>query len=565
MMRRAFVPLLLVVATVAVYARVATFDFINYDDSGYVRDNAHVLDGLTPEGLVWAFTTNAQANWHPLTWLSLQLDAEIGGSSPRVYHATNIALHSVGVLLLFLLFERMTGSRRRSALVAALFALHPLHVESVAWIAERKDVLSTALGLLACHLWLRAIERPGFGNRALTVAAYAASLLAKPMLVSLPILLLLFDVWPLRRAESLRRRVVEKAPLFALAAASSVVTVIVQSHGGAVRSLTQYPLSARAGNAVVSYVLYLAKAIWPSGLAIYYPYPYEGLLAWEVAGAALLLAIVTYACVHARAVAPYLLVGWLWYLVTLVPVIGLIQVGSQAMADRYTYVPLIGPFAMLAFAFPEPSRHTESSARRAVRELLGAAALGAVVALAAVAWRQAGYWRDSVTLFERALAVTTDNAMAHNSLAFALFDRGQVDRAVEQCEEAVRIAPDMGDAQFNLVQGLLAQGRMEEAAARMREGLRLRPKDARTHVNAGLIARMEGRDDDAFASFREALRLDPEDQPAHLNYGAILAAHGMRDEAIAQFQEAVRLRPSDARARQALARTLEQRGGGLIK
>jgi protein O-mannosyl-transferase len=559
MLRRAAISVLLVAATVAVYARVTSFAFINYDDSGYVRDNTNVLDGLTPEGVAWAFTTTCQANWHPLTWLSLQLDASLGGSSPRVYHTTNIVLHAVGALLLFLLFERMTGSPWRSALVAALFAVHPLHVESVAWVAERKDVLSTVFGLLACHAWLGALERPGLKNRALAVAAYAATLLAKPMLVSLPILLLLFDVWPLRRAEPLRRLVVEKAPLFVLAAASCIVTVIVQSRGGAMRSLTQYPLSARAGNAAVSYVLYLAKAIWPTRLSIYYPYPYEGLRAWEIGGALLVLAVVTFLCVRARAGAPYLLVGWLWYLVTLVPVIGIVQVGSQAMADRYTYIPLIGPFAMLAFGLPDLAQRAALRAPRVLAALPAAAALAVVVALAAAARRQAGYWRDSVTLFERSLAVTTENAMAHNSLAFALFEHGEVDRAVKECEEAIRIAPDMGDAQSNLVQGYLAQGRIEEAAERTREGLRLRPDDARTHVNAGLIARTEGRDDDAMASFREAIRLDPDEQPAHLNYGAILVAHGRYEEAIVQFREAVRLRPSDERARRALARTLERR------
>jgi Tfp pilus assembly protein PilF len=272
----------------------------------------------------------------------------------------------------------------------------------------------------------------------------------------------------------------------------------------------------------------------------------------------MLLAALTYGCVRARHSAPYLLVGWLWYLVTLVPVIGIIQVGSQAMADRYTYVPLIGPFAMVAFGLPDLIRRARPRAGRAA-VALPAMALIVVAALAAAAWRQAGYWRDSVVLFERALAVTTENAMAHNSLAYALYDRGQVDRAVEECEKAVRIAPDMGDAQSNLVQGYLAQGRMEEAAARTREALRARPNDARTHVNAGLIARMEGRDDDAMSSFREAIRLDPEEQPAHLNYGAILVAHGRLDEAIVQFQEAVRLRPSDGRARRALEQTLEQR------
>ena len=547
MLRRAAVSLLLVVATVAVYARVATFGFINFDDPAYVENNAQVLNGLTRDGIVWAFTTTRQANWHPLTWLSLQLDAQLGGPSPRVFHTTNIVLHVVSVLLLFLLFARMTGSLWRSALVAALFAVHPLHVESVAWIAERKDVLSTALGLLACHAWLGSLERPGFARRALAVSAYAASLLAKPMLVSLPIVLLLFDVWPLRRVDSWRRLVVEKAPLFALAAASCVVTFVVQSHGGAARSLTQFPLAARAANAAVSYVVYLGKAIWPSGLSIFYPYAYDGVPAWQTAGAILTLAGVSAGCVFVRRRAPYLLVGWFWYLVTLLPVIGLVQVGSQAMADRYTYVPLIGPFAMLAFALPDRFR-------RAVAP----AVFAAIVVLGAAAWRQAGYWRDSVALFEQSLAVTTDNAMAHNSLAQALFDRGRIDQAVAHCAEAVRIAPGMGDAQSNLVRGLLAQGKTEEAAARAREALALRPSDSRTHVNAGLIARLEGRDDDAFSSFREALRLDPDDQEAHLNLGALLAAHGMRDEAVAQFEDAVRLRPGDARARRALARSLEQ-------
>jgi Flp pilus assembly protein TadD len=539
----------LVVLTLAVYARVATFDFVGFDDLGYVKDNAHVLNGLTREGVVWAFTTTSQANWHPLTWLSLQLDAQLGGASPRVFHATNVVLHVVNALLLFYLFARMTGRVWRSALVAGLFALHPLHVESVAWISERKDVLSTAFGLVACHLWLRSLDGPRVGSRWLAVAAYAASLLAKPMLVSLPILLLLFDLWPLRRAEPWRRLLVEKAPLIALAAASCVVTSFAQSGGGVMRSLTQYPLPVRVANAAVSYLLYFAKAVWPTKLSVYYPYPYGGIPAWVIAASFLTLAVATIACFRARMRAPYLLVGWLWYLVTLVPVIGLVQVGSQAMADRYTYVPLIGPFVMLAFGLPDISR------RAAPVRAIAAAAVGILIAtLGIAAFRQAGFWRDSVRLFTRAIDVTTDNAVAHTLLARALFDRGQIDAAVAHCAEAVRIAPGMADAESNLVRGLLAQGKTAEAAARTREALVSRPDDSRTHVNAGLIARFEGRDDDAFSSFREAIRLDPGDQEAHLNLGALLAAHGQRDQAVAQFEEAVRLRPGDPRARRALAR-----------
>jgi tetratricopeptide (TPR) repeat protein len=315
--------------------------------------------------------------------------------------------------------------------------------------------------------------------------------------------------------------------------------------------LTQYPLGSRAANAAVSYVAYLGKAIWPSGLSAYYPYAYGGWPAWQVGGALLTLTVITLACLRARSRAPYLLVGWLWYLVSLVPVIGLVQVGSQAMADRYTYLPLVGPTVMLAYALPD------FSARRS-RALATAIAVATVVVFALLAWREAGYWSDSVTLFTRSLAVTKDNAVAHNSLARALFERGQIDLAVAHCAEAVRIAPGMGDAQANLVRGLLAQGKNEEAAARTREALTLRPNDSRTHVNAGLIARLEGRDDDAIRSFREALRLDPEDQEAHLNLGAILSAHGLRDEAAAEFEEAVRLRPGDTRASRALARLLEK-------
>ncbi len=547
-LRRAVVSLLLVAATAAIYAQVASFEFINFDDPGYVRDNAQVLNGLTRDGAAWAFTTTRQANWHPLTWLSLQLDAELFGASPRGFHTTNIVLHLVGVLLLFLLFERMTKSFWRSALVAALFAVHPLHVESVAWISERKDVLCAVLGLLACHFWLDSLERPGFARRALAVTMYAASLLAKPMLVSLPILLLLCDVWPLRRAASWRRLVLEKSPLIALSAASCVATSVAQSRGGVMRTLTQYPLGARVANAAVSYVAYLGKTIWPSGLSVYYPYPYEGIPGWEVAGAVLTLAAVTAVCIRLRLRAPHLLVGWLWYLVTLVPVIGLVQVGSQAMADRYTYVPLIGPFMMLAFGLPERPRRVVSGA-----------AAAAVAVFGLVAFRQAGYWSDSVTLFTHAVAVTKDNAVAESNLARALFDRGQIESAVLHCAEAVRIAPEMADAQANLVRGLLALGRTEEAVSRTREALQLRPDDSKTHVNAGLIARMAGRDDAAVASFREALRLDPNDQEAHLNLGAILAERGRRDEAIAEFEAAVRLRPGDARARSALARLLGPR------
>jgi protein O-mannosyl-transferase len=543
-MRRAAVVAVLVLAILAIYAQAARFEFIAVDDPPYVSENAAVLDGLSAQGAAWAFTTTREANWHPLTWLSLMADASIGGSSPRTFHVTNVVLHAFAAILLFLLFERMTGALWRSAFVAALFAVHPVHVESVAWIAERKDVLSTASGLLALHAWLSYVAKPTSARAAGALALYAASLMAKPMLVSLPLLMLLLDVWPLERTLTARRRIVEKLPWFVLAAASCVVTFLVQARGGAARSLTQYSFPERIANALVSYVAYLGKALWPSGLAAYYPYPYGGIPAWKVAGAALLLAAITWACVTLRARAPYLLVGWLWYVVTLVPVIGLVQVGSQGMADRYSYVPLIGPFVMVAWGVGG------RLPRWAAAALMGVV----LVALTVTARRQAATWTDSVTLFEHALAVTTDNAVAHNGLATALFARGRIDRAVAECAEAVRIAPGMGDAQSNLVRGLLAQGKLDEAETRVRELLRTRPDDARTYVNAGLVAMLRDRHDEAEADLRKALALDAGDQDAHLNLASILLARGKKAEAIAHFEEAVRLRPGDAKARRALER-----------
>ncbi len=541
MPRRAAIPLLLAALTLAVYAQVARYDFINFDDPGYARDNPHVLAGLSREGLVWAFTTTKEANWHPLTWLSLQLDAQLFGPSPPGFHATNVVLHVANVLLLYLLFQRMTRSSWRSALVAALFGIHPVHVESVAWIAERKDVLSALFGLAACHLWLNVLERPSVARHALAAGTYAASLLAKPMLVSLPILLLLFDVWPLARKSPLKARLLEKAPLFALAALFCLVTLKAQAQGGVIRSFEQYPLDARIANAAVSTLRYLGKAIWPVDLSVFYPYPYGGIPVWQVVGSAAALIVVTTLCLRARASAPCLLTGWLWYLVTLVPIIGIVQVGSQAMADRYTYLPLIGPFAMAAFALP---------ARFRIASIAGAGI--AVALLAVTAHRQAAYWRDSRTLFAHAVEVTTENAVAESNLGGALLELGEIDAGIEHCREAIRIAPQLGGAQSNLVRGLLARGKTDEAAALVRDGLRDRPDDSRTHVNAGLVAILEGRNEDAVASFQRAIRLDANDQEAHLNLGAAFENMGRRDLARAEYEEAVRLRPRDRRARQAL-------------
>jgi protein O-mannosyl-transferase len=567
LIRRAITALLPALAAVAVYGRVGTFGFISMDDSDYVVQNGHVLGGPTREGVVWALTTFHAANWHPLTWLSLMLDARIGGGAPAAFHVTNLVLHATNAALLALLFERMTGARWRSVLVATLFAVHPLHVESVAWIAERKDVLSTAIGLLALHAWVGATSERSAVRTAAVATLYAASLMAKPMLVTLPVLLLLLDAWPLGRAPAAgnpriralawRRLVLEKWPFIVIAAASSAVTLAAQASGGTTQSLAHYPLAGRVANAAVTCVAYLVKAAWPSGLAVYYPYPYGGIPAIETVSAVAILAVTTYAALRARASRPYLAFGWLWYLVTLLPVIGLVQVGSQAMADRYTYLPLVGPFVIVAWGLGEIVERGSAAGFRFVRVLAPAFALAGVLVLASTAQHEAAYWKDSVALFTRAIAVTRDNASAHDALASALYERGDVAGALAHCTAALRIAPELGRVQAKLVRCLLAEGNLGEASARTREFLAARPDDADMVVNAGLVDLLSQRPDEAAARFRQALRLDPKNAIAHLNLGALLLKRGLRDEAIAHFEEGVALRPGDAAARAALARARE--------
>jgi hypothetical protein len=468
--------LLLTVATLAVFAQVVGFEFVDYDDNLYVTANPYVKEGLTLAGVRWAFTTFAAANWHPLTWISLMLDWSIGGPGPRVFHLTNLILHLANVLLLFFVLDRMTGRRRPSAVTAALFAIHPLHVESVAWVAERKDVLSTLFMFLTLVAYAGFVERPGLVRRLAVVVLFALGLMAKPMLVTLPVLLLMLDAWPLRRKRPWRHLVLEKAPLFALSIATGAMTFVAQRQGGTVGSLTLYPLGVRVANAVVATAAYLGKAIWPTRLAVFYPHPGASLSAWMVAGSAVVLAALTLGAIHVRRSRPYLLFGWAWYLVTLAPVAGIVQVGWQARADRYTYIPLIGIFLGVVWAVSD-----HFAGRPA---LLGSLASASLVMLGIGAFVQAGYWRDSETLFRHALAVTDNNAVAHNNLGTALLRRGLQSEAGEHFAEAVRIDPSFADAHSNLGVALGRQGRIDEAILEFQRALDLEPDhpDARRNL-----------------------------------------------------------------------------------
>jgi len=534
--------ILLAVTFVAFYQTLG-HDFIRfYDDDEYVVKNPMVSAGLTKEGIVWAFTKSHSANWHPLTWMSHMLDCRLYKLNPMGHHLTSLLFHIANVLLLFWVLTLMTRSLWRSGFVAALFAIHPLHVESVAWVAERKDVLSTFFWILTMLAYVWYVRRPGIGRYLLVALAFVMGLMSKPMLVTLPFALLLLDYWPLGRLRSgnARKAVLEKAPLWGLSIASSIITYAVQQKAGAVAMLGQFPVAVRIGNALVAYVGYIVKMLWPSGLAFYYPRSGNPLAAWQVVGAIIVLVCISVFVIRAARKRPYLAMGWLWYLGTLIPVIGLIQVGSHAMADRYTYVPLIGLFIIVAWGVPE------FLARRKPKEapLLAILAVIVIVVLTVCTWIQVGYWKDGVTLYEHALACTTNNAMTHNNLGNVLFEQNEFAKAAEHFSAALEIDPKMAEARNNLGNALVKMGRVEEGIAQYREALRLMPNDTQAHFNLGIVFSNQGKLDEAIAEYTEALRLKPDNPGGYNNLGNVYARLGRFDDAIAHYREVIRLQPN---------------------
>jgi Flp pilus assembly protein TadD len=557
-------------ATLVVFWPISANEFVSYDDSEYISENPYVQGGLTAAGVAWAFTAAHAANWHPLTWLSLMLDRELQGPGPGCFHRTNLLLHVANTVLLLLLLWRLTGRLGRSAVVAAFFALHPLHVESVAWAAERKDVLSTLFGMLTLWSYVWYVEKPGPWRYLLVLVAFALGLLAKPMLVTLPCVLLLLDYWPLGRGRgapaaatppapaagtqpSWWRLVVEKLPLFALSAAACAVTLLAQRT--ALGRLEELSFLPRLLNALTSYVAYLGMTLWPSGLAVFYPYSAAALSPAKAAGAALLLALVTAGCLWQARQRPYLLVGWLWYLGTLVPVIGLIQVGSQAMADRYTYVPLIGVFVALVWGVGDllerwrcPVPLTAAFAGL----LLGACML--------CTWLQVTHWQNNITLWQHALDVTGDNWMAQESLGVTLAKQGDVAAARGHLVEAVRLSPRLPSAHFNLATVLERLGDGAGAQRQYEETLSLDPQHAKAHHNLGVLLWSRGQLEEAAGHYVEAVRLDPTHAGAQHNLGVVRWAQGRREEAAACFRRAVELRPDVARHHSSLAYALHEQG-----
>ena len=557
----------LLASILAVYLQVIGFDFVNFDDPDYTSRS------LSPANLWWALTSHDAANWFPVTRISHLIDRTLFGAQSGPPHLINVLLHAAAAMLLFAFLRRASNAWRLSAFVAFLFALHPLHVESVAWISERKDVLSAVFGFLALWAYVS-------GRRALSVAAFALGLMSKPMLVTLPLLLLLLDYWPLRRSSGWRQSLRDKTAYFALALASAAVTWFAQLSSGAVRTVESFPLGLRVENSLISYVIYIARTFWPSGLAVFYPYP-AGIPAWHAVLALLALIAITVWVWRERIARPYLAIGWLWYVVTLLPVIGIVQVGAQARADRYMYIPMIGLGIMLAWGAADLLARA--------KPVLAVLAAASLTACAAVSWVQVTFWQNSETLFQHALEVTASNYLAQHNLGSYLLDKpgrlddsithlraalqlrpdypealsdlasalaqspGGLPQAVSLYESAARILPDspiirdnLAQAHFDLAMSMMKQGQPRDAIPQFEAALSLHADNAEAHNNLAIALAQSGNPRDAEHHFREAIRLKPNYADAHLNLGITLANAGHVAEAINELETANRLQPDPA-------------------
>jgi tetratricopeptide (TPR) repeat protein len=552
--------------TLAAFEPVRRNGFVNYDDDKYVTENHHVRSGLTPDSVIWAFTKPHASNWHPLTWLSHMLDCRLFGLNPAGHHLTSVILHLVNALLLFAALRSMTGSIWPSAFVAAAFAVHPLRVESVAWVAERKDVLSGLFWMLTILAYLRYAAQPGVRRYILVAALFALGLMAKPMLVTLPFVLLLLDYWPLGRfrlrqssrqdglpaqrvvrtryaGASAGRLVVEKTPMFALAAASSVVTYLVQRSSGAVMASESLPFKLRAANAVVSYIRYLGKIVYPAKLAALYPLPLAGVPLRQIVVSLTVLVVVTAAALYAGRRYGYLATGWLWYAGTLVPVIGLVQVGAQTMADRYTYLPSIGVFIAAAWMM------AELLGKRRYGKIILAASAGLLVGTYVVGTRlQVRCWRSGLALFAHSLSVTTDNYIMHNNIGLALKEAGHLGPAVAHLTMSLALKPDSAEVHNNLANALVEQKEFAEAVGHYEKALQLRPDFAQARYNLANALRISGQVDSAIAHYQQLLRLRPGDADGHNGLGLALAQAKRYEEAIEHYKQAVALNRDFAQA-----------------
>jgi tetratricopeptide (TPR) repeat protein len=590
--------ILLIVFSFIAFGRIIGNDFINFDDNVYITENNHIKAGLNSETIKWAFSAVFFSNWHPLTLISHALDWSLFGASASGHHLINLLLHIGSVLFLFFFLEKTTKSFWPSAFVAAFFALHPLRVESVAWAAERKDVLSMLFGMTTIYVYALYVEEQKLARYFLCLALFALGLMAKPMLVTLPFVLMLLDFWPLGRwqkalapanvpvaaseksekkktkqriADSTKEKKIstplassssiirsllwEKAPFIFLAMISSIVTIWAQSKEGAVVSVQKLPFPERVVNAIISYISYLGKIFWPVDLAVFYPYEYSFQI-WQILGAILLLLGISAAVIYAIKKTPFLFVGWFWYLGTLVPVIGLVQVGRQAMADRYTYLSSIGIAIMLAWGI------VYLLPKEKLRKIiLIPAAVIVLSVLTFLTWQQSGYWKNSVSLFNHALEATKNNYMAHIHLGIALAAEGKIDEAVSHYRTALQVSPNDDITHYNLANALKKQGADEEAIAHYQEALRINPNYSEAHNNLGIILEAQLKHDEAIYHYRQALQFDPNNPGVHFNLGIALGRKGALKEAIESFRTAIYLNPNYEEARRVLRLALELEQG----
>ena len=530
----------LFVLTWIVFGQTLRYDFVNYDDPRYVYQNTRITSGISLANVAWAFSHIHSENWHPLTTITHMLDCQLYGLKAGRHHFTNVLLHSFAVVLLFVALERMTGAFWRSAFVSAVFAVHPLHVESVAWIAERKDVLSAFFFMLTLLAYSHYARAPSVGRYLIVALAVALGLMSKPMLVTLPFVLLLLDYWPLERFQTRRpnsgRRlsqlVLEKTPLIALSAVSSVITFLAQR--GAIGWTEQLPVSERISNALVAYVIYIRQMFWPAGLAVFYPHPENRLAVLEIGLAFIVLVGITTAAFVFRKKAPYFVTGWLWYLGMLVPVIGLVQVGWQGHADRYTYLPQIGLYIAITWAVTDFTRTW-----RFQWMVLSVAALIVVSALSWRCWLQASYWRDSETLFTHALAVTKNNDVAMNNLGIIFLEKGQLDDAISNLQAAIDVRPENAPAHDNLAKALLQKGQVSEAMVHYRKFLEIEPDNVEARNTLGTALIQQGRLREAIGQWQEALAIQPENGNAASNLAWVFSA--CPDDSIRDGRQAVEL------------------------
>lgn len=569
----------LVVATFAVYWQLSRHSFVNIDDNVYVTNNPYVKEGLKKESIIWAFTTTKAEFWHPVTWLSYMLDSQVFGVNPGGYLFTNLLLHVLNTLLLFRIFERMTGQIWQSGFIAAMFALHPLHVESVAWVAERKDVLSTFFWMMTMLSYSWYVERTGIKRYTVVLVFFIMGLMAKPMLVTLPFVLLLMDYWPFCRfkfrqlcyGNNSRKNlfnfhlVWEKIPLFIIAAATSIVAFLVQQSKGGLVSQDLCPFNDRIANVFVSYATYIWKMIWPLNLAVFYPYPSK-LSVWQVMGSLFLLAAISVLAIRLAKRYPYFITGWLWYLGTLVPVIGIVKIGDFAIADRYTYVPLIGLFIIIVWGGTDLLKEWRYKAMG-----FGAIAMVIISILSVFTWLQIQHWANSITLFKHTINVTENNYFAHYGMGHALASQGKLKEAVEHFEEAVRIRPDKATLYNDLGRALAGQGEFKESISVFLRAVRMKPYYPNAHYNLGIAMVAQGMYNVAVEHFSEALRLNPNfiilqnntvknKLIGHFKQGNIYESRSELSKAIEQYKKVLSIQPEYLPALRKLAKVYSTEG-----